>query len=152
MLKLGYFIIKHPTIYYLLSWTWGIFSSLISLIMFLFLKPILKLKKIKGDYLPCKRHVYVINRNLKTNSFGFSFGLLICISKDLEDNFSDLVKHEFGHSVQNCIFGIFTIFLVYIPSMIRFWYREYQLKKGYQLKPYDSIWFEKTATEFGNMI
>ena len=44
-------------------------------------------------------------------------------------------------------------FLVSIPSMIRFWYREavvaLKRKTLSQLPTYDSIWFEGTASKIG---
>ena len=65
------------------------------------------------------------------------------------------LNHEFGHSIQNCYLGLFMPFLVAIPSAIRYWYRElivrWGIKKYWELPDYDSIWFERTATSFGNM-
>lgn len=34
-------------------------------------------------------------------------------------------KHEYGHNLQNMIFGPFTLFVVTIPSAIRYWLRSY---------------------------
>lgn len=61
------------------------------------------------------------------------------------------ISHEHGHAVQNCVFGVFMPILVTIPSVIRYWYREYvRNTKGWEyLKPYDSIWFEAQATNIG---
>ena len=59
--------------------------------------------------------------------------------------------HEYGHSIQNCFYGPLMPFIVMIPSIIRFWYIEifyYRKKKKYG-KAYDSIWFEKQATNLG---
>lgn len=64
-----------------------------------------------------------------------------------------LKQHEAGHGIQNIIFGPFMIFVVTIPSGIRYWYREYLIRSGKktyeQLPPYDSIWFEGWATRLG---
>lgn len=54
--------------------------------------------------------------------------------------------HEFGHNMQQLIFGPFQLFIVFIPSAIRYWYR--RINKIYT-PPYDSIWFEGTATKWG---
>lgn len=59
---------------------------------------------------------------------------------------TDLKNHEYGHAVQNCILGPLMPFLVSIPSGIRYWYRE--IKKPNTA--YDSIWFERWATEIGD--
>lgn len=62
-------------------------------------------------------------------------------------------QHEAGHGIQNIIFGPIMPFLICIPSAIRYWYREIQVRTGkkkyYELPDYDSIWFEGQATRFG---
>lgn len=60
-------------------------------------------------------------------------------------------KHEFGHSVQQLIFGPLQAFVVGIPSAIRYWYNRIASKKGKRFSSdwYDSIWFEGTATKWG---
>lgn len=61
-------------------------------------------------------------------------------------------KHEFGHAIQQLIFGPFQIFVVWIPSAIRYWYQRIAVSRGKIFSPdwYDSIWFEKTATKWGS--
>ena len=58
-------------------------------------------------------------------------------------------KHEFGHSIQQLMFGPFQLFIVGIPSAIRYWYQTIRNYKHLPNKPYDSIWFEGTATKWG---
>lgn len=61
-----------------------------------------------------------------------------------------LKNHEFGHGIQNCFFGPFMIFLVSMPSSIRYWSRRIRLKLKKPLKTaYDDIWFEGQATRLG---
>ena len=55
-------------------------------------------------------------------------------------------NHELGHSFQVWL-GIFFPFVVAIPSAIRWWIRRLQPNK--QHKPYDSAWFEDSATKCG---
>lgn len=56
-------------------------------------------------------------------------------------------RHEFGHSLQNALFGPLQIFLVFIPSAVRYWWRR---KHPDKVKTaYDDIWFEGTATKWG---
>ena len=64
---------------------------------------------------------------------------------------SDRIKnHEFGHGIQNCFYGPFMIFLVSIPSTIRYWTRRLQTRLGRPPKTeYDAIWFEGQATRLG---
>ena len=69
---------------------------------------------------------------------GLEFGL--CFLRDL-GNGEQLNAHEFGHTFQNTLFGPFFIFLVWIPSIIWYWYDS--------SKPYDSMWWEDSATQCG---
>ena len=60
-----------------------------------------------------------------------------------------LNSHELGHTFQNAILGPFFVFVIAIPSAIRYWVRKFQQKKGKTLKDYDAIWFEGSATSIG---
>ena len=66
-----------------------------------------------------------------------------------ENWFQHTRRHEFGHSLQNLIFGPLFPFIVAIPSAIRYHYQNYRSKKGLPNKEYDSVWFENTATRWG---
>jgi len=68
--------------------------------------------------------------------------------------FQETRKHEFGHSLQNLIFGPFTLFVVGLPSTFRYWYQRIMKKKGKRFPSdwYDSIWFEGTATTWGEKV
>lgn len=61
-------------------------------------------------------------------------------------------KHEFGHSSSQFIYmGVFFLFIVAIPSAIRYWYQRIAQKHGKTFPSdwYDSIWFEGMATKKG---
>lgn len=75
---------------------------------------------------------------------GVSMGPFIFISKTTSHS---LLKHEFGHSLQNCYFGPAMV-LISIASAVRYFSREFGIgiKK---LPDYDCIWFEGTATYLG---
>ncbi|MBQ7500869.1 MAG: hypothetical protein IJT91_08245 [Clostridia bacterium] len=61
--------------------------------------------------------------------------------------------HEHGHGLQNIYFGIFTVPVIFIPSAIRFWYREIREKLNKPCRnDYDDIWFERSATESGKAL
>ena len=68
----------------------------------------------------------------------------------------ELCAHEFGHGIQNCVYGIFMIPLICIPSAIRYWYYEIiwriNQEKYYKLPDYDAIWFEGQATKWGTQM
>ena len=79
---------------------------------------------------------------------GGSLGVFMFTCRDASKR---LKAHEHGHSLQNCYYGPLMPLIVNIPSSARFW-----IRKGIQmvcpdrkLPPYDSIWFEKEATEIG---
>ena len=60
-------------------------------------------------------------------------------------------KHEFGHAIQQLIFGPLQLFIVGIPSAIRYWYQIIMRQHGKHFNKnwYDSIWFEGTASKWG---
>lgn len=63
-------------------------------------------------------------------------------------------QHELGHSIQNAQWGPLFPFVIGIPSAIRYWYREWVINcskrpRPLNLLPYDSIWFEGQATQYG---
>lgn len=125
--------------YYLLNLTWGLPLTIIGYILLLLLLPFGKVKKFLGvPYLEFK----------KQKGWGFSIGIVSFVTKNPSIS---LLEHEFGHSVQNAIFGPFTLFIISLPSVIRFHYRELKtmITNNLPKKPYDSIWFEKSATIIG---
>lgn len=81
---------------------------------------------------------------------GITLGFVIIVNKNVT---SVLLKHEYGHVIQNAMYGILFPFIIAIPSIIRSWYRGTLFKinkqKYFNLPPYDSIWFEGQATKLG---
>lgn len=92
------------------------------------------------------RRVYVEMN--KGNWGGVSLGCFFICSRNSSDT---LKAHECGHMIQNIIFGPLMPFVVGIPSIIRYWYRELHYNRRNQEPPtsYDAIWFEGTATKLG---
>lgn len=88
-------------------------------------------------------HYAILGNNWGGVSLGINFFVADKMGKDWTLHTK---KHELGHTFQNAIFGPFAIFLIYIPSCIRYWYREFSKKVQ---PPYDLIWFEGSATEIG---
>ena len=134
------FLLKHKWLYYILSYTWGILMNLVGLLVSLVLiittqKPLLY----AGIW------CFKVGRGWGGISFGSMF---------ITDTYSfDRLKgHEFGHTVQNAIFGPLFIFLIAIPSFIRYLHYNRCVKKGKDHSPYDAIWFEGSATEIGTYI
>lgn len=127
------------TLFYILSLTWGLPLTIIGAIVFGVLIILGKTPK-KWDY------CYYICVGKSWG--GLEFGLFFIVDESESDHTK---KHEQGHGIQNCYFGPFMIFIVCIPSAIRYWYREIikKINPNKILPEYDSIWFEKQATEQG---
>lgn len=126
----------NKTVYYILSFTWGIIVSFAGMLFSAFLM-------ICGFH--PKKNSYGWVFEVGEGWGGFSAGPCAVVCKDATPH---IYSHEFGHSIQNCLFGPFMIFLVIIPSIIRYWYREI---KEIIDPPYDSIWFESQATRWGEV-
>lgn len=129
------------TIYYFLSFTWGSIMTFIGLCAALSLY-IAGYKPTK--YGPCL--CYVVG----TGWGGVSLGPIMIMSEGNAKG-DHTKNHEFGHSLQNCIWGPLFPFVIAIPSATRYWAREFRRNKGTPpTTDYDAIWFEGQATEWGN--
>ena len=125
--------------FYFLSFTWGFIMSFIGLIAI--------------AVLACMGRVHTFHGRLYgTIGKGWGGLELGCFFVCGEDCQSDYLRgHESGHGLQNIIWGPLGIFVIFIPSAIRYWYREFKYNRKGLTPPtdYDSIWFEKQATEWG---
>ena len=123
-------------IYYTLSFTWGIVMTIIGAFAAIGLLVIgVKPEKVGPNY-----HFKVRER-----WGGVSLGLVIITDNTPSDH---TMKHEFGHTLQNCLFGPFFLFIG-AASFIRYHYRNKQAASGKKLPPYDSVWYEEQATKLG---
>ena len=135
----AHFLVNHRILYYILSYTWGILTTLFGLAVTLAL--------LCAGKKPTAYHWIYYFRVGSDYWGGFSAGSTFL--RDQRSADSAINPHEFGHTFQNTLFGPFAIFISYIPSIIRYWTREAQSKKGESLPPYDSVWFEASATDAG---
>lgn len=78
---------------------------------------------------------------------GLSLGPVMIVSTNANEHTKD---HELGHAVQNALYGPFMV-AVSLHSAVRYWYRRGKKKRGlgHTLPPYDGIWFEGQATDWG---
>lgn len=138
----GKFIASHPILYFILNYTWGLIGVIIGWICTLFFMTIKQWRMV-----PLGRGYHFLSVNID-EFWGFSIGVCPIICQQVVWS---LYPHEFGHTVQNAIFGPFQLFLVLIPSCIRFWYREWLAKTPKHIikTKYDDIWFEGSATIIG---
>ncbi len=121
--------------FYILSFTWGLPMTLIGLIV----AAVMMLRGKKPTiYKGC---IHFHSR--------YNLNLGIVILSEESDRY--IMNHEYGHALQNCVYGIFSPFIVTIPSAIRYWYRElkYWRKGKYPPTGYYDIWFEAQASRWG---
>lgn len=78
---------------------------------------------------------------------GIEFGWFFVVNKNPTQH---LLDHEYGHGIQNCIFGP-AFMLLWIFGIVRYWVRELikAADLGLELPPYDSAWNEQNATDLG---
>lgn len=134
-------MIKNKFLFYFLSFTWGLPMTLfgcLGAITFLIL-----------GHRPY-RYGYCCCFEVGNGWGGLNLGPIIIVSK----NSSDHTKmHESGHSIQNCWLGPLMLFIVGLPSVVRYWYREWLVrsgrKKSYELPEYDAVWYEGQASALG---
>lgn len=130
-------LVKHRWFYWLLNCTWGILTTLFGCIISLIMLCIGK----KPERWSSSWYFKI----------GKSWGGMQMGTMFLRDT-SDYIftnSHEVGHTFQNAVLGPFFIFIVAIPSAIRYWIRRFQQKRYKILKDYDVIWFEGSATSIG---
>lgn len=143
--KMASFLIKHMWLYYLLNYTWGSIMTIIGWLTFSFIHIFFKNRIVQ---IGKSRSCYYIM--IGDNWGGLSLGQIFLIADNMGSFWTQHTKyHETGHTFQNAIYGPFAIFLIYIPSFIRYWYQNIRDKKGKSNKPYDLIWFEESATDIG---
>ena len=139
MKKFGY-----ATLMWFVRLTWGILDTLIGLVAFLIFS--FKIKKIR--YIA---NTFVIQVDVGVGGeWGFEGGMFIFSNTpDIFDP-TEFLYHEFGHTWPQLLpFGPLHPFVVCLPSMIRFWVRNWKAAHGKELPDYDSVWFEGTATRWG---
>jgi len=143
--------------YWFLQLTWGVLMTFVGLLTTLF---ILIFMKDKAHF---HKNGFSWIIEIGGNWGGVNLGAVsLCGSYSQKDAkcydpkwFEHTRRHEFGHSIQNIIFGPLYIFVVALPSVCRYWYNVYCDKKGINLTSswYDcKAWFEYTASLWGTKI
>lgn len=131
---------NNPVLYYLLQFTWGITMNIAGALTFLFLI-IFRKKKVKRY----QNNLYMVVG--KKYWGGVNLGMFFLTDRSESGSTK---MHESGHALQNAAFGPLFLFIVAIPSAIRYHYREWLRKKGKPITTgYYDIWFEGQANEWG---
>ncbi len=130
-------------LFYIISFTWGALASIIGLLILI---PFLVTGHVKATH----GRLYGVFPKAFGEGWGFEMGCFFFVSYDCV-NEKQLLQHEMGHGLQNLIWGPFMLFVITIPSIIRFWYRELKYYRHCKFPPtkYDDIWFEGQATKWG---
>lgn len=131
-------LIKHRWLYWLLNFTWGILTTLCGLLLSLAMLCIGK---------KLKRWHSIWYFQIFDNWGGMEMGTMFLRDNS---NYISTNNHEYGHTFQNAILGPFFIFIIAIPSAIRYWYQEIRKRQHKPNVEYDLIWFEGSATDIGN--
>lgn len=127
-------------LFYFLNFTWGIIMNI-----FGFIGAGVMLALGKKPF----NHAGSITFRIGHYWGGVSLGIFSFVSEEAGEH---TLNHEFGHAIQNAVLGPFFPFVIAIPSFIRYWRFVYNDKNDIPNKPYDSIWFEGSATELGTKI
>ena len=133
-------------LYWIVQLTWGSLMTIVGLLVTAFCIVFLKGKPHKNGF------SYIVE--IGGNWGGLELGAVaLCggytTTCPNQEWFEHTRRHEFGHSLQNLIFGPFTLFVVWIPSVIRYHYQNYRSRKGLPNKPYDQAIYEYTASKWG---
>lgn len=134
--KTGLYFSKHLWLYWILVFTWALPTTIIGLLVTLVMIILGKKPERYG------------------HSYRFTFGkpwggitLGLMFMQDGE-KYDSTAMHEYGH-VHQIILGPFFLFLVGIPSLIR---ANILYALPIKHKPYDEIWFERSASDLGSLI
>jgi len=130
---------KNKYLFYFLTFTWGLPLTLAGLLVSLVL--------LAAGLRP-KRWKWAWYFELGSDWGGVNLGPCFIVDRESTPFLRD---HEFGHSVQNCMYGPFMIFIVSLPSAARWWWFRWYERFG-QKPPvgYYDAWFERSANEIGS--
>lgn len=130
--------IRSKSLFYLLSFTWGLPMNIAGLLVAVFM---LFTGHRPHRWGPC------LYFNAGRHWGGASWGMFFITDKV---DSTHIKNHEMGHAFQNCYLGFLMPFVIGLPSMSRYWFRNWREKTGRPVrKAYDSIWFEGSATKLG---
>ena len=96
-------------VYSLIFWTWCLPQSFLGFLIFIFCALTKNIKSVE-----IFKNVIIIETSLIS---GLSFGQFIFL-EDVSLT-SKILKHEYGHTIQNYIFGWLYLIIIGIPSFVR---------------------------------
>ena len=143
--KSGLFVARRKWLFYLLSYTWGLITTIAGWVILGFVSIFMRKTTVeKGKFFTAR---YIIFGN---NWGGLECGTNFLVADCMTEPYTIHSKcHEYGHICQSAVFGPFVLFLFYIPSVCRYWYQRIRDKKNLPNTPYDLAYFEASATKIG---
>lgn len=141
--------IAYAALMWFVRLTWGLLDTIVGIFIFLFF---VATNRVNGIDIVANTIVVQVDRAPNEGGWGLSSGIFIFSNTDTIWNRDHLLFHEWGHSwPQIVIFGPLHLFVVFIPSVLRFQYRNMLIRKGKgdNLPDYDAAWFEGTASRWG---
>lgn len=127
----------NKSLFYTLSFTWGIIMTVIGLCAAFGLV-------VTGH--KAKKYGWCWYFETGNGWGGVNLGIVFITSKGASEHTK---KHEHGHAIQNCIWGVLFPFVIAIPSATRYQDRKKRQAQGEELEPYDSVWYEGDASRRG---
>ena len=122
-------------IYRFLQWTWGIFQNIVGYLAFRY----------------CLRRHYPIFRfqnayvSLWKRRDSASIGMFIFLGYPS----TDILSHEYGHTIQSCILGPFYFPVIGLPSLIWCHAKRFERKRQRGIYRYSDFYPERWANRLG---
>ena len=133
------FLHKHKWLYWILQFTWNLIPNII---YFLILVVVLAIKHKKIQILDQFLIIFIGN-----NWRGVSLSLRALVANNMGEEWTKhTIYHERGHAYQAAMGGILFLFVVAIPSVIRWIIHKY---KKFE---YESVRFEHSASAIGEYL
>ncbi|NQZ84417.1 MAG: hypothetical protein HRU03_01745 [Nanoarchaeales archaeon] len=126
----------------IILWTWCLPQTLLGILLYI----ILKLRKDIANVTQHKDITLITTRDTKL-LIGISLGKFIFINESKLDN--ELIKHEYGHTLQGYYTGPLYIIIIGIPSV--FQAIRLSVDKKFTYKQYENSYPEKWADELGGV-
>ena len=126
----------------IILWTWCLPQTLLGILLYI----ILKLRKDIANVTQHKDITLITTRDTKL-LIGISLGKFIFINESKLDN--ELIKHEYGHTLQGYYTGPLYIIIIGIPSV--FQAIRLSVEKKFTYKQYENSYPEKWADELGGV-
>lgn len=129
-------------VYWVLQWTWGIIQNLAGLVLMVALRvhhPERRVSRFHG--------ALVVPWNRVGGSM--ALGMFIFFGHRGRKDASEVLVHEFGHTIQSCILGPLYLAVIGLPSLLWAWLPACRNRRAEGLANYFDFYPEKWANYAG---